>query len=144
MITSFKVRFGGMTTLDLLWSQIDIARQQNDETAGLVLRRFIRSRSQTKRPRPEMGAFRRKRESFMQLRDRHLLMVEEYGCRPDYDRDELREYFVTNWNRLFGTLRRSKALEVPSDRLRKEFMISRLLDLIEMRRAEYARERSLN
>jgi hypothetical protein len=33
-------------------------------------------------------------------------------------------------------------MEVPSDQLRKELMISRLLDLIEMRRSEYADERS--
>jgi hypothetical protein len=33
-------------------------------------------------------------------------------------------------------------LEVPSDALRKAIMITRLLDLIEMRRAEYAAERS--
>jgi hypothetical protein len=37
-------------------------------------------------------------------------------------------------------LRRSKALEVPSDRLRKILMVDRLLDLIEGRRAEYAAE----
>jgi hypothetical protein len=78
----------------------------------------------------------------MELRPRHLLMVEEYGVAETYNRDELGQYFLTNWNRLFGTLRRSKALEVPSDQLRKEIMISRLLDLIEMRGAEYADERS--
>jgi hypothetical protein len=37
-------------------------------------------------------------------------------------------------------LRKSKALEVESDRLRKSLMVGRLLDLIEMRRAEYADE----
>ena len=59
------------------------------------------------------------------------------------DRGELGEYFITNWNRLFGTIRRSKALEETSDQLRKRFMIYRLLDLIEMRRAEYADERAV-
>jgi hypothetical protein len=82
------------------------------------------------------------REHFTQFRDRHLLMVEEYGFRPDYNRDELQKYFLTSWNRLFGTLRKSKALEVPSDQFRKEIMVERLLRLIEMRRAEYADERA--
>jgi hypothetical protein len=74
---------------------------------------------------------------------RHLHMVEEYGFRSDYDRDALGEYFLANWYRLFGPLRESKALEVPSDQIRKELMVSRLLDLIEMR-AEYATERALH
>jgi hypothetical protein len=82
------------------------------------------------------------REHFMQLRDRHIHMVEEHGFGPDYDRRELGNYFLVNWNRLFGTLRKSKALEVPSDQLRKGLMIARLLELIEMRRAEYAEERA--
>jgi hypothetical protein len=66
-----------------------------------------------------------------ELRPRHLHMVEEYGFRREYDRDALGEYFLVNWYRLFGALRRSKALEVPSDQFRKELMVSRLLDLIE-------------
>jgi hypothetical protein len=49
------------------------------------------------RPRAEMQEFRRKRESLAQLRDRHLLMVEEHGFGPDYNRDNLRKYFLTNW-----------------------------------------------
>jgi hypothetical protein len=81
-----------------------------------------------------------KRTELRELRPRHLLMVEEYGIAPTYDRAELGEHFLTHWNRLFGTLRRSKALEVPSDRLRKILMVDRLLDLIEGRRAEYAAE----
>jgi hypothetical protein len=117
-----------MTSIEQLFDRIEIARQHGaDELAAIVLRRFIRSRSHLPRPRPEIEAFRRKRESFTQLRDRHLLMVEEYGCRPDYDRNELGRYFLANWNRLFGPLRKSKALEVSSDGLRKEMMASRLL-----------------
>ena len=81
-----------------------------------------------------------RRRSLTELRPRHLLMVEEYGHRLDYDRDELGRYFLSNWNRLFGTIRRSKALEVKSDQLRKEMMVSRLLNLIEDRRAEYTDE----
>jgi hypothetical protein len=37
----------------------------------------------------------------------------------------------------------NRKLEVPSDQIRKELMVSRLLDLIEMR-AEYATERALH
>lgn len=84
----------------------------------------------------------RPRKSLTELRPRHLHMVEEHGIEETYDRDALGEYFLANWFRLFGPLRRSKAHEVPSDQLRKRLMISRLLDLIEMRRAEYAAEKA--
>jgi hypothetical protein len=80
-------------------------------------------------------------QALTELRPRHLHMVEEYGFRCEYDRDALGKYFLTNWSRLFGPLRKSKALEVPSDVLRKELMVSRLLGLIEMHRAECAAER---
>jgi hypothetical protein len=82
------------------------------------------------------------RESLSELRPRHLTLVEEYGFRREYDRDAVREYFMTDWYRLFGALRKSKALEVPSDQLRKEVMVSRLLSLIELRRQEYRNERA--
>jgi hypothetical protein len=82
------------------------------------------------------------RETFDELRPRHLSFVEEFGFPREYDRDAVREYFLTNWYRLFGALRRSKALEVPSDQLRKEVMIARLLSLIELRRQEYKNERA--
>ena len=52
------------------------------------------------------------------------------------------EYFSSNWYRLFGALRKSKAHEVPSDALRKLIMNHWLLDLIEIRRDEYAAERA--
>ena len=71
------------------------------------------------------------RKELTELRPRHLCMVEEHGFEEDgYDRDALGEYFLANWSRLFGPLRKSKALEVPSDQLRKELMISRLLNPI--------------
>jgi hypothetical protein len=130
-----------MTDLEIFWHQIDIARQNDDET-GSILRRFTRARAKQVKPRPVMETFNWPRQHFMQLRNRHLHMVEEYGIAATYNRHELGKHFLTNWNRLFGTLRRSKALEVPSDRLRKEIMICRLLDLIEMRRSEYADERA--
>jgi hypothetical protein len=69
-------------------------------------------------------------------------MVEEHGIRAGYDREALAEYFTANWYRLFGALRKSKALEVPSDALRKSIMIHWLLDLIEMRRDEDAAARA--
>jgi hypothetical protein len=42
----------------------------------------------------------------------------------------------------YSVLRRSKALEVPSDQLHKELMVAQLPDLIEGRRQEYANERA--
>jgi hypothetical protein len=90
----------------------------------------------------DMPAFGRKRESFMQLRDRHLQWVEELGIRKYYDRSTMQDFFVENYDRYFGCLRRSKAKAVPSDLLRKEIMISMLLDLVDGRRAEYAAERA--
>ena len=84
----------------------------------------------------------RPRKSLNELRPRHLHMVEEYGIAETYDRDALADHFMANWYRLFGPLRRSKAREVPSDQIRKGLMISRLLDLVEMRRSEYAAERA--
>jgi hypothetical protein len=129
-----------MLTIEQLFSQIDIARQIGAEAVAVVLKRFSRSRSKLPRPRPQMPAFGRGRESLTQLRDRHLLMVEEHGIAKHYDSNGLYAYFLTNWNRLFGSIRKSRALEVPSDHLRKEIMAAQLLNLIEMRRAEYAAE----
>jgi hypothetical protein len=133
-----------MMSIEQLFTQIDIARQHGgDESAALVLRRFIRGRSHLPRPRPVMPTFNfGPRKEFTELRPRHLHVVEEYGIAETYNRNELGQYFVTNWNRLFGTLRRSEAMEVPSDLGRKERMISRLLNLIEMRRDEYSAERA--
>jgi hypothetical protein len=108
-----------------------------------ILERFKATRAHLPRQRPTMPTFDwRPRKALTELRPRHLHMVEEYGFRRDYDRNALGGYFRANWYRLFGALRKSKALEVPSDQLRKELMVSRLLDLIEGRRAEYADERS--
>jgi hypothetical protein len=81
------------------------------------------------------------RKTLTELRPRHLHMMGEYGFRRDYDRDVMGD-FLANWSRLFGALRKSKALEVPSDKLRKELMVAHLLALIEDRIAEYGEERS--
>ena len=49
---------------------------------------------------------------------------------------------MEHYDRLFGPLRRPKSEAVPSDFLRKSWMISELLDLAETRRDEYAAERA--
>jgi hypothetical protein len=107
------------------------------------MERFRASRAHLPRKRPVMPTFNfGPREELTELRPRHLLMVEEHGFEEHgYDRDYLREYFTVNSYRLFGPLRKSKALEMPSDQFRKELMITGLLNLIEMRREEYAEER---
>ena len=81
-----------MTELEIFWEQIDDARSRgNDEACLMALRRFSRARSKQVKQRPKMETFNCPRKHFMQLRDRHLHMVEEYGFGPDYDRDELRK-----------------------------------------------------
>jgi hypothetical protein len=42
---------------------------------------------------------------------RHLHMVEEHGDKHGYDRKALGDYFLKNYNRLFGSIRKSKALD---------------------------------
>jgi hypothetical protein len=69
-------------------------------------------------------------------------MVEEYGLeKHGYDRTKTRDYFLENYDKLFGRLR-PKAKEVPSDEFRKYLMVFQLLHLIDGRRAEYAQERA--
>ncbi len=79
----------------------------------------------------------------MELRPRHLLFVEELGVAENFDRDAVREWMLANYNFLFGAIRYRKADEVPSDSLRKLIMITRLLNMVETRRDEYAAERAL-
>jgi hypothetical protein len=114
-----------------------------DERRSAIMQQRAAARANIPKVRPVMPPFNfGPRESLTELRPRHLCMVEEHGCeRHGYDRDALGDYFLANWYRLFGPLRRSKAVEVPSDQFRKEVMVSRLLNLIEMT-AEYAAERS--
>lgn len=87
--------------------------------------------------RPAWPAFS-KRRSLTELRPRHLEWVEEIGIRPDYDRDEMRDYMMMNYDAMFGPLRRPKSQAVPSDTFRKGMMVARLLSLIELRREEIA------
>lgn len=103
----------------------------------LVLQR-IRDGFYPKPPRPTMPPFDRVRRDFMQLMPRHLEWVEEIGIRPDFDRQEMYDWFMANYDRLFGPLRRPKAKAVPSDVLRQGIIVSRLLSLIELRREEIA------
>jgi hypothetical protein len=132
-------------TLDGLITQINAARYvRNDDNEALkILKAFSASRQSQPKQRPTMPTFNfGSRTSLTELRPRHLLMVEEHGHQEHYDRDALRDYFLTNYHRMFGPLRKSKALEVPSDRLRKEMIVEQFLELIEMRRSEYAEERA--
>jgi hypothetical protein len=94
------------------------------------------------REHPEMPPFTRKRESLMQLRPRHLEKVDRIARRAYYDRADMHEFLLQNYDRLFGILRRPRSKEVPMDAFRKSWMVDRLLDLVEARRDEYARERS--
>ena len=90
-------------------------------------------------PRPTMPARNfGPRRDFMELRSRHLDQVEKIGIRPTFDRAQKHEYFMANYDRLFGPLRRPKSAEVPSNTFRKGLMISQLLSLIELRREEIA------
>jgi len=105
-----------------------------------LLERVLNAPPSKDRPRPQMVAFDRKRRSLMHLRPKHLLWVEELGIRKHYDRSDMHEYMCEHYDALFGPLRRPKRKEVPSDRFRKSWMISTLLDLVEARRAEIEEE----
>jgi hypothetical protein len=126
-----------MTALEIFWQQIDMARQSGDDT-DLIFRRYCRAKASEPKKRPKMPPFNSPRESLMQLRNRHLDVIRDYGCEDTYDRREVEAYFMANYNKLFGPLRRSKAKEIPSDELRKSLLITQLLNLIELRREENA------
>jgi len=76
------------------------------------------------------------RTSLMALRPRHLAKVERIARRAKFDRAIMHEFLLENYDRLFGPLRWPKAKNVPSDKLRKSFMILSLLDLVQARRDE--------
>jgi hypothetical protein len=93
--------------------------------------------------KPEMPTFDRKRREFHQLMPAYLIFVEEIGLWEHYNRSETHDWMMANYSRLFPSLRRCRADEVPSDRLRQSVMISQLLDLAEVRRTEISdRERA--
>jgi hypothetical protein len=77
-----------------------------------------------------------KRTSLMALRPRHTEKVERIARRPFLNRTVMHEFLLENYDRLFGPLRWPKAKQVPSDELRKSFMILSLLDLVQARRDE--------
>jgi len=116
----------------------------DDGTRLDILDRRTAEQAHLPKERSEMPPFNNgPRESLMELRPRHLLMVDQYGhTEVGYDREALSEYFFVHWNRLFGTIRKTKASEVESDKLRKRVMIAQLISLIEGRQAEYREERS--
>ncbi|MGZ5875938.1 MAG: hypothetical protein ACXWKP_28005 [Bradyrhizobium sp.] len=83
-----------------------------------------------------------KRTSLMQLRHRHLEKIDRIAKRAHYDRAGHQEYMVENYDRLFGTLRGSKAKEVPSDQFRKWWMVGLLLDRVDAHQA-YFKKRNI-
>jgi hypothetical protein len=126
-----------MTELEIFYSQLDDARSRGDDEAGrMALRRFARARSKQVKPRPKMPPYNSPRESLMQLRDRHLGWIDDLGHREKYNRSNMHSYMMEHYDSMFGPLRRPKRNAVPSDELRKSFMVSDLLDLVETRREE--------
>jgi hypothetical protein len=116
-----------------------IAAPSSESRLEIMARRKAGPRQWEDMPSMERG----RRKSIMDLTIKHLLQVEENGFQKDgYDRNALGEYFLANYTRLFGPIRKSKAREVPSDQFRKERIVHRLLDLIEGRRQEYSNERA--
>jgi hypothetical protein len=61
---------------------------------------------------------------------------------PEPSLDELREMFTSNYHKVFGRFRRRGDPEVPSDSLKKNILVERLVGLIDQRRREYAVERA--
>jgi hypothetical protein len=122
----------------------EINAAPTDEARSKIFQRLRAEREKLPpRPLPTMPLFNNgKRKEFTELRPKHLHMVEEYGFEEHgYDRSATREYFVENYDKLFGRLRR-KGQEVPSDDFRKYLMVFELMLLIDGRRAEYAMERA--
>jgi hypothetical protein len=80
-----------------------------------------------------------KRESLMELRWRHLDHVDSMA-RGNSSPAELRKTLRKNFEHFFGRLRKRRRDEVPSDELRKDWMVLQIVDLVEERRAELAAE----
>jgi hypothetical protein len=129
-------------TISEFFDQLEAA--PSDEARSEILEKRAAARAHLPKEYPVMPAYNfGPLKSFTELRPRHLLMVEEHGFeKHGYNRDAVRDYLLKNYNRLFGTLRKSKALEVASDQIRKELIVHRLLELIEGRRQEYRNERA--
>jgi len=93
-------------------------------------------------PPPEMPVWDNKRRSFMQLMPRHLEWVDELALRDNYNRSVMLDFFCERYHTYFPYLRGSKAKDTPADEFKRFLMVSRLLDRVDARRAEYAEERS--
>jgi hypothetical protein len=137
-------------TLDNL---TDNLRAANDQTeVWQVMKSFIAARAAQPKPTPgyaqinvefyeELDASKKaKRTSLTQLRHRHLDQIDRVARRPHYDRESYQEYWLENYDRLFGPLRRPRSKETPFDiSWRKPLMIGLLLDKVEERRAYFIR-----
>jgi hypothetical protein len=123
--------------LEIFWDQFDDARRRGDNGGGLTaLRRFVRARSKRPKQWRKMPPYNSPREHFMQLRNKHLEWIDDLGHREKYDRADLHDYMMAHYDSMFGPLRRPKRNAVPSDELRKSFIVSDLLDLVDTRREE--------
>jgi hypothetical protein len=80
-----------------------------------------------------------KRASLCELRWRHLDHVDDMA-RRNTDRAETMTVFLRNYEYFFGRLRKRRRDEVPSDELRKFFIVSNILDQVDARRAELEEE----
>ena len=80
-----------------------------------------------------------KRESLMELRWRHLDHVDSMA-RGNLTRAALRNTLRKNYEHFFGRLRKRRRDEVPSDELRKDWMVLQIVDLVAGRRAELEEE----
>jgi len=77
----------------------------------------------------------------MQLMPSHLEWVDELALREKYDRATMHDFFCERYHTYFLYLRGSKAKDVPADEFKRYLMVSRLLDLVDARRAEYEAEK---
>jgi hypothetical protein len=78
-----------------------------------------------------------RRTELTELRPRHLEVAARIAHRDD-DIAGYHEFLLTNYDRQFGCLRGRKDREVPSDMLRKELIIHRILLRVEKLKAEKA------
>jgi hypothetical protein len=79
----------------------------------------------------------KKRASLCELRPRHIAVIHNIAGSSHYHRGNQEDHLIEKYDCLFGPLR-PKHKQVPSDAIRKSFMISNMLDLVERRRAELA------
>jgi hypothetical protein len=78
-------------------------------------------------------------DSECQLRWRHLDHVDDMAGR-NTPRAETMRVYLRHYEHFFGRLRKRRRDEVPSDQLRKFFIVSNILDQVDARRAEIEEE----